>query len=150
MGRSDGRSVLVLLVEDNPGDVRLIREAFGAGPLDVELAVVMDGVEAWDYLQAEGKHEAAPRPDLVILDLNLPRRDGRTVLAAIKNDPDLRQIPVCVLTSSSAEDDILTAYDRHANSYVTKPMELDRFVQAIRQIEQFWLATATLPSVGAA
>lgn len=141
--------VRVLLVEDNPGDVRLIREGLIDGRLDVDVTVVEDGAEALAYLYRQGDHRGAVRPDMILLDLDLPQRDGREVLAVIKSDARLRSIPVCVITSSADDEDVSAAYDSHANSYVTKPLELDRFLDAIRQIERFWFATAALPRAAA-
>ena len=141
-----GRPVNILLIEDNPGDVRLTREALKEGKVLNNLADVADGVEAMAYLRREGQHKEATRPDLILLDLNLPRKDGREVLAEIKGDPDLRRIPVVVLTTSSAEQDILKAYDLHANCYITKPVNLEQFIIVVKSIEEFWVAIVTLPS----
>ncbi len=135
----------ILLVEDNPGDVELTREALHDTKLHIRLSVVNDGVEALAFLRREGRHAAAYRPDLILLDLNLPRKDGRGVLAEIKADPDLRHIPVVILTSSQAEQDILRAYELHANCYVTKPVDLDQFVTIVRSIEHFWFTVVKLP-----
>jgi len=135
----------ILMVEDNPGDVRLTRETLRGGKVFHNLHVAADGVEALAFLRREGNYAAAPRPDLVLLDLNLPRKDGRQVLAEIKEDPKLRQIPVVILTTSGAEEDIIKSYDQHANSFVTKPVSLDQFVNAVRSIEKFWLTVAELP-----
>lgn len=137
----------VLLVEDNSGDQRLTQEALKAGKGLTELAIVHDGVEAMAYLRREGKYQQAPRPSLVILDLNLPRRDGREVLAEIKQDPALRRIPVVVLTTSKAEEDINKSYEYHANCYITKPVDLDRFFAVIGAIEEYWFATVELPTL---
>jgi CheY-like chemotaxis protein len=145
-----GPPVEILLVEDNPGDVRLTVEALKEGKVLNNLVTVGDGVEALAYLRREGKYAAATRPDLILLDLNLPRKDGREVLAEVKVDPDLRQIPVVVLTSSGAESDILRAYDLHANCYVTKPVDLDQFLAVVRSIEGFWLTIVRLPPNGKA
>lgn len=139
------RDVEILLVEDNPADVRLIQEALGEGKVPYQLHVTEDGEEALTFLRQEGSYADEPRPDLVLLDLNLPRKDGRDVLKEVKSDPDLHRIPVIVLTTSSAEQDILRCYDLHANSYITKPTDLDSFLQVIRSIEEFWPATASLP-----
>lgn len=136
--------VPVLLVEDNPGDVRLIQEGLGDGPL--ELHVVEDGDAALAYLRQEGAFADATPPELILLDLNLPGRRGADVLAEIKQDPELRRIPVCVVTSSSDAQDVVDAYDRHANSYVTKPPDLDGFMDAVRQIERFWFQVASRPA----
>jgi CheY-like chemotaxis protein len=135
----------VLLVEDDPGDVLLIREAFEDNKLANRLHVVSDGVEALKFMRREGEHEEAPRPDLVLLDLNLPRKDGREVLAEVKGDDALRSIPVVVLTTSSAEEDVLRSYNLHANAYVTKPVDFDRFIGVVRQIDQFFVSVVKLP-----
>jgi two-component system, chemotaxis family, response regulator Rcp1 len=140
-----GRPVEILLVEDNPGDVRLTREALREGKVRNNLAVASDGIEAIAYLRKEGEHAGAVRPDLILLDLNLPRKDGREVLAEIKADPALRNIPVVVLTSSQAEEDIVRAYDLHANCYVTKPVDLDQFIRVVESIEDFWFTIVKLP-----
>jgi chemotaxis family two-component system response regulator Rcp1 len=140
-----GEPVELLLVEDNPGDVELTREALTEARVRNHLAVVSDGVEALRFLRREGPHAGSPRPDLILLDLNLPRMDGREVLAAIKRDPALRRIPVVVLTTSEAERDILEAYQLHANAYIVKPVDLDQFLGVVRSIESFWLAVVKLP-----
>ena len=140
-----GRPVEILLVEDNPGDVRLTREALREGKVRNNLAVASDGVEAVAYLRKEGEYASAVRPDLILLDLNLPRKDGREVLEEIKGDPFLRNIPVVVLTSSQADDDIACVYDLHANCYVTKPMDLDQFIRVVESIEDFWFTIVKLP-----
>jgi len=140
-----GRPAEFLLVEDNPGDVRLTREALDESKLRNNLTVVGDGIEALAYLRREGKYAAAPRPDVVLLDLNLPRKSGREVLAEIKADPALKRIPVVVITSSEAERDILATYELHANCYVTKPVDLDQFIKVVRSIETFWLTIVKLP-----
>src|ERR687892_1829962 len=132
--------VEVLLVEDNPGDVRLTKEALKEGRILNHVNVVGDGVEALSYLRRQGGHAAAVRPDLILLDLNLPRKDGREVLAEIKADPDLRRIPVVVLTTSKAEEDIFRSYDLHANCYITKPVDLDQFINVVKTIESFWFS----------
>jgi chemotaxis family two-component system response regulator Rcp1 len=141
------KPIEVLLVEDNPGDVRLTREALKDGKVCNNLHVVEDGVEAVAFLRQLGRYEEAPRPDLILLDLNLPRKDGRDVLAEIKTDRGLRRIPVVVLTTSKADEDILKAYDLHANCYITKPVDLDQFMSLVRSIEDFWLAMVRLPGV---
>ena len=138
----------VLLVEDDAGDVLLIREAFEHNKVHNNLEVVSDGVEAIAYLRRQGEHADAPRPDLVLLDLNLPRKDGREVLAEVKADPDLRRIPVVVLTTSKAEEDVLRSYDLHANAYVTKPVDFDRFIEVVRQIDEFFVSVVKLPDHG--
>lgn len=136
----------ILLVEDNPGDVRLTREAMKEAKLGNELHVVADGVEAMAFLRRQGAYRNAVRPDLVLLDLNLPLKNGREVLAEIKNDPKLRRIPVVVLTTSEAEADIVKAYDLHANCYITKPVDLDQFLTVVRAIEDFWVTIVKLPA----
>jgi CheY-like chemotaxis protein len=138
----------VLLVEDDPGDVLMTREAFEEHKVRNNLSVVNDGSEAIAFLRREGRYADAPRPDLVLLDLNLPRRDGREVLAEIKNDPDLRQIPVVVLTTSQADEDIARSYQLHANAYVTKPVDFDRFIEVVRQIDEFFVSVVALPPRG--
>src|SRR6187401_3290468 len=135
----------VLLVEDDPGDVLMTREAFEEHKLRNTLHVVDDGVEAVAFLRREGRYADAPRPGLILLDLNLPRKDGREVLAEIKADESLRAIPVVVLTTSEAEEDVLRSYDLHANAYVTKPVDFERFCGAIRQIDEFFLSVVRLP-----
>ncbi|MFC0432712.1 response regulator [Kutzneria buriramensis] len=135
----------VLLVEDDPGDVLMTREAFEHHKLRNKLHVVADGVEALQFLRREGEHADAPRPGLVLLDLNLPRKDGREVLAEIKSDESLRSIPVVVLTTSEAEEDILRSYSLHANAYITKPVDFDRFIEVIRQIDDFFVTVVKLP-----
>jgi chemotaxis family two-component system response regulator Rcp1 len=135
----------VLLVEDNPGDVLLTQEALADAKLHVALSVVADGVEALDFLGRRGAYENAPRPDLILLDLNLPRKDGREVLEEIKTDPALCRIPVVVLTTSQAEQDIVRTYTLHANAYVTKPVDLDQFITIVHAINQFWFTIVALP-----
>ena len=135
----------VLLVEDDEGDVVMTREALAEGKVVNRLHVVGDGVEAIEFLRREGTYADAPRPDLILLDLNLPRRDGREVLAEVKGDPELRRIPVVVLTTSQAEEDILRSYDLHANAYVTKPVDFDRFVEVVRQVDEFFFTVVRLP-----
>ena len=142
--RSDGPPE-VLLVEDNPGDVRLVRVALSDGEVDVPLSVVGDGTEALDHLHRRGEYADAPRPDLVLLDLNLPRTTGTEVLEAMQDDPDLARIPVIVLTSSTDPDDVATAYELSANAYLTKPVDPDAFVEAVCAIEGFWLRLVHLP-----
>ncbi len=143
---SDMRPIEILLVEDNPGDVRLTQEALGEAKVRNNLAVARDGVEALSYLRREPPFEDATRPDLVLLDLNLPRKDGREVLAEIKADPVLRRLPVVVLTTSSAEKDVLESYNLYANCYITKPVDLDQFVGIVSSIEDFWLTIVKLPT----
>ena len=140
----------VLLVEDSPGDVRLTREALRDANLSVDLHVVADGVEAMSFLRREGDHAKAPRPDLILLDLNLPRMDGREVLGLIKADDTLRTIPTIILTTSEAEADIVKSYQLQANSYLSKPVELDRFETLVQSINDFWLTKAKLPNQPAA
>jgi CheY-like chemotaxis protein len=135
----------ILLVEDSPGDVRLSREAWKEARIRNRLHIAEDGVEAMEFLRREGKHAGAVRPHLILLDLNLPRKDGRDVLAEIKRDPKLKQIPVVVLTTSRADQDIQRSYDLHANCYITKPLDMDHFIRVVRSIEEFWLSTVTLP-----
>jgi CheY-like chemotaxis protein len=141
-----GQPIEVLLVEDDPGDVLLIREAFDFNKVHNNLHVVADGEQALAYLRQEGEYAAKPRPDLVLLDLNLPRKDGREVLAEAKDDPDLRTIPIVVLTTSEAEEDVLKSYQLHANAYVTKPVDFERFVSIVRQIDDFFVSVVRLPS----
>lgn len=140
-----GRSIEILLVEDSPGDVRLTQEALKEGKIRNKLTVASDGVEALAVLRRQGAYANAPRPDIILLDLNLPRVDGREVLAAIKKDLALHRIPVVVLTTSKAEEDVLKSYELSANCYITKPVDLDQFIAVIRSIEDFWLTIVTLP-----
>jgi chemotaxis family two-component system response regulator Rcp1 len=139
-------SIQVLLVEDNPGDVRLTKEALKEGKMLNRVTVVGDGEEALSFLRRQGKYADAGQPDLILLDLNLPKKDGRQVLAEIKADPGLKRIPVVVLTTSSAEEDILKTYDLHANCYVTKPVDLEQFMRVVKSIEDFWVTVVKLPS----
>ncbi|HEX5924280.1 MAG TPA: response regulator [Baekduia sp.] len=141
-----GQPIEVLLVEDDPGDVLLIREAFDFNKVHNNLNVVSDGEQALDYLRGTGDYTDRIRPDLVLLDLNLPRKDGREVLAEVKSDPDLRTIPIVVLTTSEAEEDVLKSYQLHANAYVTKPVDFERFVSIVRQIDDFFVSVVRLPS----
>lgn len=140
-----GRPAEILLVEDNPGDVELTREGLEAAKVCNNLHVVMDGVEALAFLRREGKYADAPRPDLVFLDLNLPKKDGRQVLAEIKADEDLRVIPVVILTTSKAEEDILKSYKLNANSYISKPVDFAGFAEIVRAIDHFWFSVVILP-----
>ena len=140
-----GRAIEILLVEDNPGDVRLTQEALRDGKVHNHLNVASDGVEALAYLRKQGRYTSATRPDLILLDLNLPKKDGRAVLAEIKADESLRRIPVVILTTSQAEEDILKTYNLHANCFVTKPVDLDQFIKVVRSIEDFWLTVVKLP-----
>lgn len=140
------RHIEILLVEDSPADVLLTREAFKESRIVNTIHVAEDGIHAMDFLYKRGKYASVPRPDLILLDLNLPRKNGREVLAEIKGDPDLRAIPIVVLTTSSAEEDILRAYNLNANCYVVKPVGFDNFMQAIQSIRHFWFSVVTLPS----
>jgi two-component system, chemotaxis family, response regulator Rcp1 len=142
--------IQVLLVEDNPGDIRLTKEALKEGKLLNQLTVVGDGVEALSFLRKEGIYADALQPELILLDLNLPKKDGREVLAEIKADPNLRRIPVVVLTTSSSEEDILKIYDLHANCYITKPVDLEQFMGVVKSIEDFWVSVVKLPTSEAA
>jgi CheY-like chemotaxis protein len=139
--------VEILLVEDNPGDHRLTKEALHEGKVYNTLHWVRDGVEALDFLKQRGRFGAAPRPDIILLDLNLPKMDGRAVLSEIKQDPGLRAIPVVVLTTSQAEEDVVKSYELHANCYVTKPVDLEKFIVVVQSIDRFWLSVVTLPPV---
>ncbi|MBZ6227649.1 response regulator [Streptomyces olivaceus] len=145
MTTRNGTPIDVLLVEDDPGDELMTREAFEDNKIGNTLHVVRDGEEALDFLYRRGPHTQAPRPDLILLDLNLPKYDGRQVLEKIKSDQDLSDIPVVVLTTSSAEEDILRSYKLHANAYVTKPVDLDQFIAAVRQIDDFFVQVVRLP-----
>jgi len=145
MTRPAGRPIEILLVEDNPGDVRLTIEGLNEGKVRNNLHVAKDGVAAIAFLRREGEYADAVRPDLILLDLNLPRKDGREVLADIKADPDLKTIPVVVLTTSRAEQDVLHSYELQANCYITKPVDLEQFITVVKSIEDFWLTIVTLP-----
>jgi len=140
------RPAEILLVEDNPGDVRLTQEAFKENKVRNSLSVVEDGIEALGFLRKEGKYADVPRPDLIMLDLNLPKKDGREVLSEIKEDPSLKRIPVVVLTTSKAEEDVIRMYNYHANCYITKPVDLEQFITVVKTIEDFWLTLVKLPS----
>lgn len=140
-----GKPIEIFLVEDNPGDVRLTQEALKESKVINNLSVAVDGVEAMDFLHHKGKWTQAPYPDLILLDLNLPKKDGREILEEIKADNDLKRIPVVVLTTSKAEEDILRMYDQHANCYITKPIDFDQFIEVVRSIENFWLSIVKLP-----
>lgn len=142
---SSVKPISVLLVEDDPGDVVLVTEAFEHNKVQNELHVVQDGVEALQFLRREPPYEDAQTPDLILLDLNLPRKDGREVLQDVKADDRLRRIPVVVLTTSKAEEDVLRSYDLHANAYVTKPVDFDRFIEVVRQIDEFFVSVVKLP-----
>lgn len=146
MNRSVGHPIHILLIEDNAADVRLTREALKDAQVATALHVVPDGVEALAYLRHEGAYAAEPRPHVILLDLNLPRMDGRELLAHVKADPGLRRIPVVILTTSQAEQDILRTYDLHANCYITKPVDLDQFLGVMRLVEAFWLNLVQLPN----
>jgi CheY-like chemotaxis protein len=142
---TSGDSADILLVEDNPGDVRLTREAFEKGHIHNELHVTTDGVEALEFLHQRGEYEDAPRADLMLLDLNLPRKDGDEVLAEIRADADLKRLPIIVLTSSSAEEDIVKSYELQANAFLTKPVNPTEFVDTVKSFQQFWLSVVRLP-----
>jgi chemotaxis family two-component system response regulator Rcp1 len=135
----------ILLVEDSPGDVRLTREALKDAKMHINLHVASDGIEAMDFLRREGEFADVPRPDLILLDLNLPRKDGRQVLEEIKENPELMTIPVVILTTSASEEDVLRSYRLHANCYISKPVDLDGFLKVIKGIDNFWLAIVKLP-----
>jgi chemotaxis family two-component system response regulator Rcp1 len=141
----DATPIEVLLVEDSPGDVRLTREAFKDAKVHINLHVASDGAEAMDFLNRGGKHSDAPRPDLILLDLNLPKKDGREVLEEIKESPVLKSIPVVILTMSASDADILRSYRLHANCYITKPVDLDGFLEVVKSIDSFWLSVVKLP-----
>ncbi|HEX5254859.1 two-component system response regulator [Mycobacterium sp. 852002-51971_SCH5477799-a] len=149
MTTPEGRAIDILLVEDDPGDELITREAFEHNKLKNRLHVAHDGEEGLNYLYRRGEFADAPRPDLILLDLNLPKYDGRQLLEKVKSDPDLARIPVVVLTTSSAEEDILKSYKLHANAYVTKPVDLDQFMKAVRQIDEFFVQVVRLPGNGA-
>jgi CheY-like chemotaxis protein len=144
-GPGSEKEIEILLVEDNPGDVRLTIEALKDGKVHNHLSVASDGVEAMEFLRRLGKFTNAPRPDLILLDLNLPRKDGREVLCEIKADAGLRAIPVVILTTSQAEEDIIRAYNHNANCYITKPVDFDQFMKVVKSIEDFWLTVVKLP-----
>jgi CheY-like chemotaxis protein len=141
-----GDPIEILLVEDSPDDADLTVDALRDGRVRNRITVLDNGVDAMAYLRREGKYLAAPRPDLILLDLNLPRKNGREVLAEVKQDPDLRRIPVVIMTSSDDEKDILTAYNLYANCYVTKPVDLDQFIGVVKTIEHFWFSIVKLPA----
>jgi chemotaxis family two-component system response regulator Rcp1 len=140
-----GRPIEILLVEDSPGDVRLTQEAFKESKVKNRFYAVSDGIEALAFLRKEGKYVNTPRPDLILLDLNLPKKDGRQLLAEIKPDENLKRIPVVILTISQAQEDILKTYDLHANCYITKPVDLDKFLKVVKSIQDFWLTIVKLP-----
>ncbi len=139
------KNIDILLVEDNPGDVRLTKEALKENKIGNNLYVVGDGAEAMEFLHNKGIYAQKPRPDLILLDLNLPKKDGREVLAEIKEDKDLKHIPVVILTTSKSEDDIVKTYNLHANCYITKPVDLDQFLTVVKSIEDFWISIVKLP-----
>ena len=141
-----GAPVEILLVEDNPADVRLTREALKEGKVYNNLHWAKDGVEALEFLHRQGKYASSPRPDIILLDLNLPKKDGREVLQDIKKDDKLKRIPVVILTTSKAEEDVLKSYNLHANCYVTKPVDLEQFIVVVKSIDMFWLTVVTLPN----
>ena len=143
--KSQGKLIEILLVEDNPGDARLALEALKDNKIRNELYTVEDGVEAMNFLRKKGKYSRMPRPDLILLDLNLPKKDGREVLAEIKEDDGLKAIPVVVLTISKAEEDILKSYNLHANCYITKPLDLKQFIKVVKSIKSFWFSIVKLP-----
>jgi len=143
-----GRPIEILLVEDNEGDARLAKEALSDAKVANNLVWVKDGVEAIAYLRGEGEYKGTVRPDVMLLDLNLPKKDGREVLAEVKQDPDLKRIPVVILTVSEAQEDIVKTYDLHANCYIRKPIDLDQFIKVVRAIESFWLTIVKLPPNG--
>jgi two-component system, chemotaxis family, response regulator Rcp1 len=143
--RTNGQPLEVLLVEDSPGDVRLTKEALKDAKVHINLRVVRDGIDAIAFLMREGEYATVPRPDLILLDLNLPRKDGREVLKEIKENPELKSIPVVILTTSASEADILRSYLLHANCYVTKPVNLDGFLTVVKSIDSFWLSIVKLP-----
>lgn len=146
MNPAPGKPIVVLLVEDDPGDELMTREAFEENKVRNELHVARDGQDALDFVYQRNEHAEAPRPDLILLDLNLPKYDGREVLAQIKQDPELRSIPVVVLTTSQAEEDVLRSYRLHANAYVNKPVDFNRFIDVVRQIDNFFVSVVKLPN----
>jgi len=143
---SKSRPIEILLVEDNPGDIRLTQEVLKEGKIQNNLRIVENGVEAISFLHKDGKYSSALTPDLILLDLNLPKKDGREVLQEIKNDDELKKIPIVVLTTSQAEEDILKVYNLNANCYISKPVELDEFINVVKSVEDFWLSIVKLPS----
>jgi CheY-like chemotaxis protein len=149
MGNPVLDSIDILIVEDNPGDARLIKEVLNDNKVYNSLYIVNDGVEALNFLHNQGEYQNAPRPDIIILDLNLPKRDGREVLAEIKADEELRHIPVVIMTISQAEEDILKTYKLHANCYITKPIDLNEFIRVVKSIEDFWVSIVKLPAKNA-
>jgi CheY-like chemotaxis protein len=149
MGNPVLDSIDILIVEDNPGDARLIKEVLNDNKVYNSLYIVNDGVEALNFLHNKGEYQNVPRPDIIILDLNLPKRDGREVLAEIKADEELRYIPVVIMTISQAEEDILKTYKLHANCYITKPIDLNEFIRVVKSIEDFWFSVVKLPAKNA-
>jgi two-component system, chemotaxis family, response regulator Rcp1 len=145
MENSANKVADILIVEDNPGDARLIREVLHGNKIFTSLHIVKDGVEAMEFLRNQGKFISVPKPDLIILDLNLPRKDGREVLSEIKSDPELKHIPTVIMTISQAEEDILKSYNLHANCYITKPIDLNQFIKVVKSIEDFWFTIVKLP-----
>jgi two-component system, chemotaxis family, response regulator Rcp1 len=145
MQRPNYRPIEILLVEDNPGDVRLTQEALKEGKVCNNMHIAIDGEEALAFLRRQGRYAAVPRPDLILLDLNLPKKSGREVLTEIKEDPDMKRIPVVILTVSKAEQDVLKSYELHANCYITKPVDLEQFIEVVKSIEDFWLTVVMLP-----
>ncbi len=141
----DSKLIDILVVEDNSGDARLIREVLNENKMFISFYLAKDGVEAMDFLYKKGKFKSAPKPDLIILDLNLPRKDGREVLAEIKSDKNLKQIPIVIMTISQAEEDILRSYNLHANCFITKPIDLNQFIRVVKSIEDFWFTIVKLP-----
>ena len=145
-----GKVIDILLVEDNPGDARLARESLKDSKIRNNITVARDGIEAMEFLRHQGAHADAPRPDLILLDLNLPRKDGREVLAEIKADPEFKRIPVVILTISKDEEDVIKTYNLHANCFITKPIDLEQFLKVVKAIEDFWLTIVKLPPDGEA
>lgn len=145
MYKNNGQPIEILMVEDNPSDVRLTKEAFKDAKVRNRMHVAVDGEDAMGFLRRAGRHSEAPRPDLILLDLNLPKKNGREVLAEIKADSDLKRIPVVILTTSDDEKDIMAAYDLHVNAYVRKPVDLDQFIKIVEAVEDFWLTVVKLP-----
>ncbi len=146
MSKANGLPIEILMIEDNPSDVRLTKEAFKDAKVRNRMHVAVDGEDAMVFLRREGRHSEAPRPDLILLDLNLPKKNGREVLAEIKADSELKRIPVVILTTSDDERDIMTAYDLHVNAYVKKPVDLEQFIKIVEAVEDFWLTVVKLPS----
>ncbi len=142
------RPIDILLVEDNPGDVRLTKEALLEGKVLNRIFVAEDGLEALEFLHRRGKFASVPRPDIILLDLNMPRMDGREFLARVKNDPDLRSIPVVILTTSEADQDVFRSYDMHASCYISKPVDMEQFMKVVKMIKQFWFTVVRLPAEG--